>query len=193
MREQDDHTMSSELSDAIELLREKPVVRPEWRAELLRRAGELPGEQGSAPSREPLRGGRRVSLSLPWAIAAGIVCALIGASAALTLRRPAPVATVAQQPSSTASPVMLPVRFSLTAPNAGRVTIVGDFNGWNPTTLPMRRAADGRIWEVEVRLPLGRYNYAFLVDGRLARDPQAPSTTDEDFGTPNSVLMVRGS
>jgi hypothetical protein len=49
------------------------------------------------------------------------------------------------------------------------------------------------MWEVEVRLPLGRYNYAFLVDGRLARDPGAPSTTDDGFGTPNSVLMVQGS
>ena len=192
MRDQDDEPMSSELTDAIELLREKPVVRPEWRAELLRRASEERADDVAivaAPRRS-----RRVSLSLPWAIAAGVVCALVGAGATVMLRQPATVTTVAAAPSTVAAnAVMLPVRFSLDAPHAARVTIVGDFNDWNPTTLPMRRSADGRIWEVEVRLPLGRYNYAFLVDGRLARDPQAPSTADDDFGTANSVLMVRGS
>ena len=80
-----------------------------------------------------------------------------------------------------------------TAPNAARVSIVGDFNHWNPTTLPMKRSADGRLWEVEVRLPLGRYSYAFMIDGRIAADPSAPSGAGDDFGTPNSVLMVRGS
>lgn len=186
MRDQDDETMSSELSDAIELLREKPIVRREWRDELLRRASES--------TAAPTRSMRRVSLTMPWAIAAGIVCALIGASATLLVHRePTAVSVVAEQPVAPASGAMLPVRFSLNAPNAARVTIVGDFNDWNPTTLPMRRSADGRVWEVEVRLPLGRYNYAFMVDGRLARDPVAPSTADDDFGTPNSVLMVRGS
>jgi len=192
MRDQDDEPMSSELTDAIELLREKPVVRPEWRAELLRRASEARADDVASVAAP--RRANRVSLSLPWAIAAGIVCALIGAGATVMLRQPATVATVAAVPSTVAAnAVMLPVRFSLDAPHAARVTIVGDFNDWNPTTLPMRRSADGRIWEVEVRLPLGRYNYAFLVDGRLARDPQAPSTADDDFGTANSVLMVRGS
>ena len=193
MRDQDDDPMTGELADAIELLREKPVVRTEWRAELLRRANEQSADDVSIARPSPRL--RRVSLSLPLAIAAGIVCALVGAGATLMLRQPAPATTVATAtaPSTAPSAVMLPVRFSLDAPNAARVTIVGDFNDWNPTTLPMRRSADGRIWEVEVRLPLGRYNYAFLVDGRLARDPQAPSTADDDFGTANSVLMVRGS
>jgi hypothetical protein len=198
MRDQDDETMSDELVDAIELLREPAAVRPEWRAELLRRARESSADVSVAAAPRA----RRVSLSVPSAIAAGIVCALLGASAMFMYRRgPQATAVVAQQtPSASATvaanvanTVMLPVRFSLNAPNAGRVTIVGDFNDWNPTTLPMRRSADGRVWEVEVRLPLGRYNYAFLVDGRLARDPRAPSTADDDFGTPNSVLMVNGS
>jgi len=73
------------------------------------------------------------------------------------------------------------------------VSIVGDFNQWNPTTLPMRRSADGRSWEVEVRLPLGRYSYAFLIDGKISPDPGAPQGAGDDFGAPNSVLMVRGS
>jgi hypothetical protein len=193
MRDHDDDTLSSELSDAIELLRAKPPVRPEWRDELLRRASEA-SSMSPTPATPATRPRRRVSLSVPWALAAGIVCALMGASATLLLRRaPEPTSAVAEQPAVPSHAVMLPVRFSLSAPNAARVSIVGDFNDWNPATLPMRRSADGRVWEVEVRLPLGRYNYAFMVDGRLARDPGAPSTADDDFGAPNSVLMVQGS
>jgi hypothetical protein len=180
----DDDDVNGELADAIMLLRQAPPVRPEWRDELLR--------QAASPA-TPATPARRVSLSVPWALAAGLACALVGAGAMTLLRRDAkPDAVVAAQPAATET-VLLPVRFSLNAPNAARVSIVGDFNDWNPTTLPMRRSADGRVWEVEVRLPLGRYNYAFMVDGRLAPDPDAPSTADDDFGTPNSVLMVRGS
>ena len=178
----DDDNVNGELADAIALLRQTPPVRREWRDELLR--------QVEAPAKPT----RRVSLSVPWALAAGIACALIGAGAMTVVRRqPAPAAIAADPSAAPSQGLLLPVRFSLDAPNAARVSIVGDFNNWNPTTLPMRRSADGRIWEVEVKLPLGRYNYAFLVDGRLARDPDAPSTADDDFGTPNSVLMVRGS
>lgn len=186
MRDEQHDTLSGDLSDAVELLRQAPPVRAAWREELLRAAST---ERALKPGVKPAR---RVSLSVPWALAAGLTCALVGAGAVTMMRSaPADVRAVAQAPAS--ATVMLPVRFSLTAPKAGRVYIVGDFNDWNPTTLPMRRSADGRVWEVEVRLPLGRYNYAFMVDGRLARDPEAPSTAGDDFGTPNSVLMVRGS
>jgi 1,4-alpha-glucan branching enzyme len=88
---------------------------------------------------------------------------------------------------------VLPVRFSLDAPAATTVSIVGDFNGWNPVALPMRRSADGARWEVDLVLPPGRYSYAFVVDGRLSPDPRAPRAASDDFGMPNSVLMVRGS
>ena len=184
----DDDDVNGELADAIMLLRQAPPVRPEWRDELLRQV-ELPATPAT-----PATPARRVSLSVPWALAAGLACALVGAGAMALVRRDAnPDAVVAARPAAAAETVLLPVRFSLNAPDAAQVSIVGDFNDWNPTTLPMRRSADGRVWEVEVRLPLGRYNYAFMVDGRLAPDPGAPSTADDDFGTPNSVLMVRGS
>jgi 1,4-alpha-glucan branching enzyme len=84
----------------------------------------------------------------------------------------------------------LTVRFDLVAPSASRVAIVGDFNQWNAESLPMRRSADGSRWEIEVRLPPGRYTYGFVVDGKLMRDPRAPESASDDFGIPNSVRMV---
>src|SRR6201995_6054456 len=119
MRDQDDEPMSNELADAVALLREKPVVRAEWRDEVLRRAG------ASALPRIPLAlRTHRVSLSMPWALAAGIACALIGASAALLVGRARPTMFAEQQVAASAS-VMLPVRFSLTAPAVARVSSVG--------------------------------------------------------------------
>ena len=179
MRDDEDR-LPTALADALPVLRELPEVRAEWRAEVLREVGR------PAPV-------RRVSLSVPWAIAAGLVCAMAGGGAALFATRDRAPTTTMASARAAAQGVTLPVRFSVVAPKAGQVSIVGDFNHWNPTTLPMRRSADGRTWEVEVRLPVGRYSYAFLIDGSLALDPAAPRGSGDDFGEPNSVLMVRGS
>jgi hypothetical protein len=173
---------SEPLPEAIErhvaLLRAEPMLRDEWRAETLQRA--------------VARQRRRVTLSLPAAIAAAIVCAVAGGTATFLASRTArPM--VSALATGAANNRLLPVRFSVIAPTAASVSIVGDFNHWNPATLPMRRSADGRTWEVEVRLPLGRYSYAYLVDGKLAADPAAPLGAGDDFGTPNSVIMVHGT
>lgn len=180
MRDDEDR-LSPPLADAVPFLRELPEVRAEWRAAVLRDVTRV---------EKP----RRVSLSVPWAIAAGLVCAMVGGGAALLATHDrAATRPVTAAVDSLAATTMLPVRFSVVAPQAARVSIVGDFNHWNPTSLPMRRSSDGRTWEVDVRLPAGRYSYAFLIDGTLAPDPDAPRGSGDDFGTPNSVLMVRGS
>lgn len=182
MREDDEDRLPAPLADALPLLRELPDVRAEWRAGVLKEV---------AGSATPMR---RVSLSVPWAIAAGLMCTLAGGGAALLATRDrATTPSVASAAGTPSLATALPVRFSVVAPNAARVSIVGDFNHWNPTTLPMRRSADGRSWEVEVQLPVGRYSYAYLIDGALAPDPAAPRGSGDDFGTPNSILMVRGS
>jgi len=63
-----------------------------------------------------------------------------------------------------------PVSFRLSAPNASKVTVAGEFNGWNETTLPMTRGPDG-TWTASTRLPAGDYGYRFIVDGKWTLDP----------------------
>jgi len=82
------------------------------------------------------------------------------------------------------------VRFALIADGATRVTVVGDFNRWDPTATPLHRGADGRTWSVAVPLAAGRHVYAFVVDGGLTADPTAPRAAEDDFGAPNSVVVV---
>ena len=56
------------------------------------------------------------------------------------------------------------VRFSLWAPHAQKVSVVGDFNHWDPEANPMERAEDGEIWKTFVPdLPEGTlYKYAII-------------------------------
>ena len=82
------------------------------------------------------------------------------------------------------------VRFVLVAPEAGRVSLVGDFNAWDAARTPMRAAGDG-VWTVELPVGAGRHLYAFVVDGtRWVADPTAPLAPEDDFGARNSVLVV---
>jgi hypothetical protein len=82
-------------------------------------------------------------------------------------------------------------QFVLVAPRATRISLVGDFNDWDATRTPMRRAGSEALWTAMVPLAPGRYHYAFLVDGsRWLADPSAPVARDEDYGAPSSVVTV---
>lgn len=82
-------------------------------------------------------------------------------------------------------------QFVLVAPQASSVSLVGDFNDWDPARSPMQTAHG--VWATVVPLAPGRYRYAFLVNGREWRaDPGAPAARDDEFGTPSSVVTVGG-
>jgi len=84
-------------------------------------------------------------------------------------------------------------QFVLVAPQAASVSLVGDFNDWDPARSPMRTAGGPGIWATVMQLAPGRYRYAFLVNGVEWRaDPGAPSAMDDEFGTPSSVVTVGG-
>jgi len=84
------------------------------------------------------------------------------------------------------------VTFTLRAPDASRVSIVGDFNGWSPDVTPLARSSSG-VWTAAVPLERGLHNYAFVIDGREWRtDPAAPLAAGSTFGSQNSVVIVGG-
>ena len=64
------------------------------------------------------------------------------------------------------------VDFFCRAPEAGQVSLVGDFNGWDVAATPMKRMPDGR-WMASVELHHGHHQYLFLVDGAPQLDPNA--------------------
>jgi hypothetical protein len=190
--EQHENGLSPEMARAVAVLRDAPAPSETWVRHVASRAMQPDaGRRGRARHRfwQPAQ------LSPLAALAAGLVCALIGAGTTAAIlhggSRPNAAAQSFAAPEGRSGSSR--VRFTIVAPGATRVSVVGDFNAWNPTSLPLRRSADGRTWEIDVPLEPGRYAYSFLVDGRLARDPRAPQAKDDDFGSANSVVMVRGS
>ena len=184
MREDDDR-VPRDLQRAVEALRETPEVRPEWLDSI---ASLAAADRIAAVGTH--RSKHRWSFDPLVAIAAGIACLAVGAGGMYVAldRHGAPSVAVSSVAANVAA---APVRFTLVAPSAVKVQLVGDFNSWNPVALPMRRGRDGSTWEVEVGLAPGRYTYAFVVDGRVARDPSAAQAASDDFGVPSSVLLVK--
>jgi 1,4-alpha-glucan branching enzyme len=78
------------------------------------------------------------------------------------------------------------VTFTLAAPEAESVELLGTFNDWG--ALPMK--ADGKGgWKAIVMLAPGTYEYRLKVDGAWMSDPTAPYVPNE-HGTTNSVREV---
>jgi 1,4-alpha-glucan branching enzyme len=69
--------------------------------------------------------------------------------------------------------------------------LVGDFNGWDTKSLPMKRNRDGSF-SITISLKPGNdYDYKYLVNGqRWENDPAADGMHKNPFGTENSVVKV---
>ena len=81
------------------------------------------------------------------------------------------------------------VDFFCRAPKAENVTLVGDFNKWDPAATPMRRMPDGR-WMVSLELNHGHHQYLYLVDGAPTLDPNASGVARNDSNKPVSLVAV---
>lgn len=82
------------------------------------------------------------------------------------------------------------VGFAVDASSATRVSVVGDFNGWDVSRTPLARDASG-TWKVRTDLRKGKvYDYAFVVDGHWILDPKNPLKTGDGK---LSVIEVPGA
>ncbi len=75
------------------------------------------------------------------------------------------------------------------APEAKQVSLVGDFNNWEPNATPMVRQADGR-WMASLELRHGYHQYAFLVDGKCVLDPNAAGITRDSQNQRVSLVAI---
>jgi hypothetical protein len=85
-----------------------------------------------------------------------------------------------------------PVQFVLVAPDAKKVAVVGDFNGWDASHASYQaKHRGGGVWAVTAQVPLGHHRYSFVVDDSVwVADPIAPRAVDNDFGVTNSTIVV---
>jgi AMP-activated protein kinase-like protein len=107
---------------------------------------------------------------------------------------PVPVTAVSAAPNALSAEMLpVPTQFVFKSRVAHRVALVGDFNGWDASTVAtqLTRQEGGALWSVTVPLLPGRHVYAFMIDDTIVQtDPAAPETTDPDFGVKGSVIIV---
>jgi hypothetical protein len=82
------------------------------------------------------------------------------------------------------------VEFRVYRPKARLVSLVGDFNHWNPENDLMEKGPDG-VWRLKKRLSGGTYRYTYIIDGRWSLDLYNESSATDDSGTLCSMLTVR--
>jgi hypothetical protein len=74
-----------------------------------------------------------------------------------------------------------------------RVALCGDFNDW-ATDAHVLEPGRGRDRALSLALPLGRYEFRYLLDGRIwTNDPQADDHIRSPYGGLNSVVDLGGS
>jgi 1,4-alpha-glucan branching enzyme len=114
------------------------------------------------------------------------------ASRATTVAAPAAASAPLRSAASSESDSRpIPQQFVFDNVRAHRVSVVGDFNTWNPTSAAMTRSSDGRLWSVIIPIYPGRHIYGFMVDDSVfTLDPRAPKVRDADLGTEGSVVIV---
>jgi len=81
------------------------------------------------------------------------------------------------------------VAFTLTAPQAQSVQLVGDFSGWQEKPVTLKKQKSG-VWKATVALPPGRHEYQFIVDGAWLTDPGCAERVGNPYGGENSLRIV---
>jgi 1,4-alpha-glucan branching enzyme len=77
------------------------------------------------------------------------------------------------------------VLFSLVAPEANEVELVGSFNNWDREHgVKLKRNSNG-VWHTKLDLTPGRHLYKFIIDGAWCADP-----ANENRSAPNEDCVL---
>ena len=82
------------------------------------------------------------------------------------------------------------IEFRLYKPQAKLISLVGDFNSWNPESDLLEKDRKG-IWKLQKRLSGGIYRYKFIVDGQWVYDLYNDETASDGTGGICSLISVK--
>ncbi len=84
------------------------------------------------------------------------------------------------------------VTFELPAEvHAERVTLVGEFNGWDKSSIRMKKRPEGGFTATISLKPGNEYRFRYLLDGeRWENDHAADRYVSNDHGSDDSVVIV---
>jgi 1,4-alpha-glucan branching enzyme len=81
------------------------------------------------------------------------------------------------------------VEFRIYQPKASFVSLVGDFNYWNPENDLLAKGKDG-IWRLQKKLYPGKYRYKYIIDGEWVPDTYNSSSGSDNSGEICSVIEI---
>ncbi|MFV2015170.1 MAG: isoamylase early set domain-containing protein [Candidatus Heimdallarchaeota archaeon] len=84
------------------------------------------------------------------------------------------------------------VEFEISAPQAEKVVLTGDFNGWDRNSYLLKKYSGG-TWKISLKLKPGRYEYKFRVDDEWCDDPYCNVYVPNSLGTKNAVVEIKDS
>ncbi|MHC4931148.1 MAG: isoamylase early set domain-containing protein [Planctomycetota bacterium] len=87
---------------------------------------------------------------------------------------------------------LVSVTFRSTTPEpADSVSLLGQFNDWDPVSHPMKQRKDGS-WSVTVRLPSkNRYEFRYLMDeSKWLTDEESDGLAINEFGGSNAIVRT---
>jgi hypothetical protein len=87
---------------------------------------------------------------------------------------------------------MIQVEFTLVAPEAQTVELMGDFTEWEKYKITMEGPDAYGTWKTAVKLEKGKvYKYNFIINGvQSIADPTSPYEVDDGFGGVSSLLQL---
>ena len=80
------------------------------------------------------------------------------------------------------------VEFCFYRPQAHKVSIAGEFNGWRDEELEMLPTSEG-YWRTTVRLPVGEFRFRYCADGEWFTDYASFGVQPGPFGM-DSIVRV---
>ncbi len=81
------------------------------------------------------------------------------------------------------------VEFRIYKPRATFVSIVGDFNYWNPENDLLTKGKDG-VWRLQKKLYPGKYRYKYIIDGDWVPDLYNSNSGSDNSGTICSIIEI---
>jgi len=82
------------------------------------------------------------------------------------------------------------IEFSLFNPDAKFISLVGDFNNWNPENDLLKKDNNG-IWRLDKKLRPGIYRYNYVIDGAWKPDVYNKNSASNDTGELCSILRIK--
>ncbi len=81
------------------------------------------------------------------------------------------------------------IEFRIYRPHARLISLVGDFNNWNPENDLLEKGRDG-VWRLRKRLYPGTYRYKYIIDGTWSVDLYNRDSASDATGDVCSIIRI---